>query len=363
MAFSFKRFAAGAFALAALWSVGPVSAGAQTTQALPLFENFQIGENAYARALALDTKRNSMWVGTSLGALEVDLARQGLKNTFTRADGLANEYVFAVGVHPSGTVWFGTNAGGTSTYDSQGKWKTWFPMHGLADYWVYSFAFDGKGGTWIGTWDGANYVDPAGKWTTYRSELINIWVYGLDIDAQGRVWFGTEGGVSMYDGKAWKSWTNKDGLGAPNVAELPRSANTGLGTRSRHDLQIEASGKETYNPNYVFAAKADAQGRGVWFGTWGGGISLFDGKSTWKSWNTNDGLAGNVVYAIAQDKDGSLWLGTNHGISHFDGKKFVNYGRADGLLGDNVYAVAIDPQGAVWFGTKGGVSRLVKRKQ
>lgn len=357
-----KRFAARALALATLLSVGSVPALAQTTGAPPLFESFQIGENAFVRALALDTGRNSMWVGTSLGALEIDLARQGMKNSFTRKDGLANEYVFAVGVQPNGPVWFGTNAGGVGVYDAQGKWKTWFPMHGLADYWVYSFAFDKKGGTWIGTWDGANYVDAQGKWHTYRQELINIWVYGLDIDAQGRVWFGTEGGVSMYDGKAWKSWTHKDGLGAANVAELPRSANTGLGTRSRHDLQIEASGKETYNPNYVFSALADRGGKGVYFGTWGGGFSLFDTKSSWKSWNTDNGLAGNVVYAMAQDKDGTLWLGTNHGVSHFDGKRFVNYGRADGLLGDNVYAIAIDPQGAVWFGTKGGVSRLVKRK-
>ena len=58
-----------------------------------------------------------------------------------------------------------------------------------------------------------------------------------------------------------------------------------------------------------------------------------------------------------------MWFGTNHGVSHFDGKNFVNYTRADGLLGDNVYAIAIDPQGAVWFGTRGGVSRLVQRKK
>jgi ligand-binding sensor domain-containing protein len=357
-----KRNLLRGLALALVAFAWGTAGAAETTNASPRFENFEIGDKAYVRALAVDSVRNSMWVGTSVGALEIDLARQAVKNTFTRKDGLANEYVFALGVGGDGRVWFGTNAGGVSTYDRQGKWKTYFPMHGLADYWVYSFAFDKRGGTWIGTWDGANYVTPEGKFTSYKSELINIWVYGLDIDPQGRVWFGTEGGVSMYDGAKWSSWTHKDGLGAENAEQLPRSANTGLGTRSRHDLVTEAAGKETYNPNYVFAALVDRGGKGVWFGTWGGGVSLFDGKGGWTSFSTKDGLAGNIVYSIAQDKDGGVWFGTNHGVSHYDGKRFVNYSHADGLLGDNIYTIAFDTQGSPWFGTKGGVSRLLERK-
>ncbi|WP_448188479.1 ligand-binding sensor domain-containing protein [Azospirillum sp. sgz301742] len=358
-----RMLAAGAVLLSAMGS-----ASAQTKTASPAaIESFNVGERAYVRSLAMDPGRNSLWVGTSVGVLEVDLKGNAPKNTFTREQGLANEYVFAIGVSPdpaaNGKVWFGTNAGGTSTYDKDGKWKVYFPMHGLADYWVYAFAFDRQGGTWIGTWDGANYVDPkTGAFTTYRSELINIWVYGIDIDAEGKVWFGTEGGVTMHDGKTWTSWTHKDGLGAENAGNLPRSANTGLGTRSRHDLALEAAGQETYNPNYVFSVKVDSTGRGVWFGTWGGGVSLYDGK-TWKSFSTADGLAGNVVYSIAQDAEGGLWFGTNHGVSHYDGKRFVTYTKADGLLNDNVYAIALTPDGSAWFGTLGGVSHLLHRKQ
>ena len=354
-----RLFAAGALFLAAMGT-----ASAQHNAAPPsLMESFGVGDRAYVRSLAVDPGRNSLWIGTSVGVLEVDLKTTTPKNTFTREHGLANEYVFAIGVAPDSKVWFGTNAGGASTYDKDGKWTVYFPMHGLADYWVYSFAFDKQGGAWIGTWDGANYVDPkTGAFTTFRKELINIWVYGIDIDPQGRVWFGTEGGVTMYDGATWTSWTHEDGLGAQNTADLPRSPNTGLGTRSRHDLALEAGGQETYNPNYVFSVKVDNTGRGTWFGTWGGGVSLFDGKS-WKSFSTADGLAGNVVYAIAQGADGTLWFGTNHGVSQYDGKRFVNYTRTDGLLNDDVYAITLTPDNSVWFGTLGGVSRLLHRKQ
>ena len=319
-------------------------------------ESFQVGKDVYVRSLLLDEARDALWVGTSVGALEIDLKSQNVKNTFTRDDGLANEYIFAMGLDPRGHIWFGTNAGGTSTY-KDGKWRTYFPMHGLADYWVYSFAFDQDGAVWIGTWNGANHFDPKTEtFVTYRDELINIWAYGIDIDSQGRIWIGTEGGVSMFNGESWASWTHDDGLGAPNVENLPLSENTGLGTRSRHDLSVEVGGNPSYNPNYVFAVLVDSLGRGTWFGTWGGGASLFDGESVWRSYNVTDGLAGNIVYSIAQEEDGALWFGTDKGLSKFDGKTWQTY--SHGLFGQHVYAISIEKNGTVWAGTKGAVTRL-----
>jgi len=319
-------------------------------------ETYQVGRDVYVRALALDERRESLWVGTSAGAMEIDLATKDVRNVFTREQGLANEYIFAIGLDPRGHVWFGTNAGGVSTY-LDGEWKTYFPMHGLADYWVYAFAYDKAGGSWIGTWNGANYYDPGtGEFTTYREELINIWVYGIDIDDKGRVWFGTEGGVSMYQNGNWRSWTHADGLGAANTGDLPQSPNTGLGTRSRHDLSVDVGDMESYNPNYVFAALYDPGRKGVWFGTWGGGVSMFDGTSNWLSYSQADGLAGNIVYSIAREDDGTLWFGTNRGVSRFDGKTWTTFRR--GLPAPHVYAITVGEEGNIWVGTRGGVTRL-----
>lgn len=321
-----------------------------------VLDTFEVGPNVYVRALKLEPDAKVMWVGTSSGALEVDVQTTKLKNTFTRQQGLANEYVFAVGIDTQGYKWFGTNAGGASRY-KDGNWKTYFPMHGLADYWIYSFANDKQGNLWIGTWAGANHFNvKTGKFKTYVKELINEWVYGLDVDATGRVWFGTEGGVSMFDGKRWKSWSHKDGLGGPNPESLPASANTGLGTRSRHDLATQVEGLQSYNPNYVFSIVAAPDGV-IWAGTWGGGVSRFDGKS-WTNLTTKDGLAGNVVYSIARDKQGVFWFGTDRGVSRYDGKTWRTFGPHEGVLDSNVYALAIAPRGDVWVGTKRGVTRI-----
>jgi ligand-binding sensor domain-containing protein len=343
-----KRTLLLAFALA-LFSTAP--AHAQRVK-----DVFEVGNGIYVRALAVEAARNALWVGTSAGVHEIDLGSGKLRQTFTRKEGLANEYVFAIGLDRGGNKWFGTNAGGVSRY-KDGQWKTFFPMHGLADYWIYAFAQQKSGDFWIGTWAGVNKVDgKTGKFSTYVKELVNEWVYGIGVDAQDRVWFGTEGGVSMYDGKRWVSWTHKDGLGAPNDEKLPPSTNTGLGTRTRHDLSVSADGPATYNPNYVFSIQVAADGT-VWAGTWGGGAAHWDGKA-WTNLTTKDGLAGNIVYSVTQDRQGALWFGTNHGVSRWDGKSFKNFGTPQGLLENNVYALAVGPDGDIWAGTRKGVARI-----
>lgn len=342
--------------LAAGAAAGPVRAQLPVARPWKVIDSFDVGASVYVRALTVEPQRGVIWVGTSAGVHEVDLESFKPRSTFTRKDGLANEYVFAVGIDHQGHKWFGTNAGGTSRF-KDGQWKTFFPMHGLADYWVYCFASQKDGTLWIGTWAGANKVDPrSGQFTTYVRQLVNEWVYGLAVDSRDRVWFGTEGGVTMFDGKRWKSWTHKDGLGAPNRDALPFSANTGLGTRTRHDLTTSTEGRATYNPNYVFSIHVTPDDQ-VWAGTWGGGVSRLEGQR-WRNLTREDGLAGNIVYSIAQGRDGVLWFGTNAGVSRYDGRRWQNFGKAQGLLEDNVYALAVVPSGEVWAGTRRGVTRI-----
>ncbi|MDH5324614.1 MAG: regulator [Gammaproteobacteria bacterium] len=322
-------------------------------------ESFNVGENVYVRSMAIDSKKSALWVGTSLGVLEVDLKSRNMLGTYTRTHGLANEYVFGMMVDSQGKKWFGTNGGGITTKKDQ-IWKTYFPMHGLADYWVYSFAEQKNGDIWVGTWAGLSQFNPkSGKFHTYLTELVNEWVYGLDVDSKDRVWIGTEGGINRFDGKTWAVWTHKDGLGAANKDNLPLSDNTGLGTRARHDLNVTAQGMPTYNPNYVFSL-AVAKNDVVWAGTWGGGVSRFDGKQ-WQNFTKEQGVAGNIIYSVAEGNGGDMWFGTNEGLSRYDGKNWYNFTRKEGLLDNNIYAIAVTGNNEVWVGSKSGVMLLVQQ--
>ena len=56
-----------------------------------------------------------------------------------------------------------------------------------------------------------------------------------------------------------------------------------------------------------------------WVGYNGSGVGRFDGQ-TWITYSTDDGLASNVVYAIAFDEMGRKWFGTDNGVSIFNDK-------------------------------------------
>lgn len=83
-----------------------------------------------------------------------------------------------------------------------------------------------------------------------------------------------------------------------------------------------------------------------------------------RSWTSEHGLRGNQVWAILQDPDGYLWLGTNEGLIRFDGERFQVWRDPDGapLPGSSVRALSLGGDGAMWvgFGGIGGVSRVVR---
>jgi signal transduction histidine kinase/ligand-binding sensor domain-containing protein len=85
---------------------------------------------------------------------------------------------------------------------------------------------------------------------------------------------------------------------------------------------------------------------------------------TYTSWSRKDGLVG-PVWAIAQDANGFLWLGTDSALIRFDGVRFVSW---EGLGGQPlprlpIRALHFGPTGTLWvgFGGGGGLARIENR--
>ncbi|UCF30726.1 MAG: chitobiase/beta-hexosaminidase C-terminal domain-containing protein [bacterium] len=93
-----------------------------------------------------------------------------------------------------------------------------------------------------------------------------------------------------------------------------------------------------------------------WIGT-DRGVSQFDGKSTWVTYDYGDGLPSNVINCIVIDKDERIWFGTDSGLARYDGKTFKTFTESDGLPDNNVNSLAIDADGVFWIGTDGGLVR------
>jgi ligand-binding sensor domain-containing protein len=99
----------------------------------------------------------------------------------------------------------------------------------------------------------------------------------------------------------------------------------------------------------------------LWFGTGGGGVSRYDGKS-FKNFTTEHGLANNLVWSIIEDKHGNIWFGTNDGVSCYNGNSFINYTLAEGLINNAVRSITEDKFGNLWCCTEGGISRFDGKK-
>lgn len=71
-----------------------------------------------------------------------------------------------------------------------------------------------------------------------------------------------------------------------------------------------------------------------------------------------DGLADNNVSTMHMDETGFLWIGTNRGLSRFDGHSFKNYTHSSSdsttISGNIIKSIKEDSEGYLWIGTIGG---------
>lgn len=72
-------------------------------------------------------------------------------------------------------------------------------------------------------------------------------------------------------------------------------------------------------------------------------------------WREAEGLPQSRIRAIVQTRDGYLWLGTDNGLVRFNGAGFTAFTVETGSLQDNeVWALQEDDEGGLWIGTYGG---------
>lgn len=80
-----------------------------------------------------------------------------------------------------------------------------------------------------------------------------------------------------------------------------------------------------------------------------------------ENFSTAEGLAGSKVYCITEDQNHFIWLGTEYGISRFDGSKFISYTTEDGLAEGGIKCILEDKFGQLIFGHYDGNISIRKR--
>ncbi|MGE0359812.1 MAG: two-component regulator propeller domain-containing protein [Vicinamibacterales bacterium] len=78
------------------------------------------------------------------------------------------------------------------------------------------------------------------------------------------------------------------------------------------------------------------------------------------SWSQREGLPDGNVWALAQDLDGYLWVGSDGGLLRFDGVRFTSKPTGDSGRQKPVRALHAARDGSIWvgYGNAGGLARI-----
>ena len=368
-----------------------------------------------------DPKPNHEWfrfIFRVLVGLQLLLADRGLAldasrdltqyncQTWSRQNGLPANAINAIAQTRDGYLWFGTTAGLLRFDGIEFKLLDLHAVAAVRNSFVTSLASARSGGLWVGLQnsafgfcDGRSFSFPSGTnaatarldvrsflegqdgtlWLVAAEEVARLNRSGelepvlktgpdtnlaLNLtcgyeDPRGRLWFGTanQGVYCWQDGKVTKLPDPKldDTLIRCLAEDL--DGQIWVGTSSGLFCYDASRQRKEISPLYeeVRALLVDRQGV-VWIGTSGRGLGRYQ-RGTYDFLQQTDGLGSDYVNAIAEDNEGSLWVGTRNGISQISDVKFPIQRAAKDPKVQDAIAVAASPRG-VWIASSGGVTRF-----
>jgi ligand-binding sensor domain-containing protein len=253
------------------------------------------GELRGASALVEDRDGN-LWIGTASGLVRF---RQGRFETYTRTDGLPDDWVTALLEDREGTLWVGTRSGGLAAF---------------SDRTLASLAIDFGG------------ARPT--------------IHALCEDAEGALWLGTadDGLLRVAGVEPAAAAHGLGGAVAPDAA-LRRGPPTRVLT-TRDGLLDD--GVPAVHP---------ARGGGVWVGT-RAGLQLLRGGVFTRPAHVDD-----EVTTLREDREGGLWIGGRATLARFHDGRLRTFGPQDGFDARDTRAIYEDSRGAIWVNTMKGVLR------
>ena len=338
----------------------------------------------------------NVWVGTDNGGItKFSLRQLNLDNIVhapDEASSLSDGCVNATYVEPNGTLWVGTVDGGLNRRAAGGKAFTHFTTSNsqLAHNSVSTLTANGRI-LWIGTWGGGVYwLDMDNPDRLYRLEvqpqyarlILHIGALAYDNHNKG-LWIGSNDGIFFFDSRSGQLQMPFDGCDLVrgcigSLIDTQQRLWIGCMTGMRVvDLRSRRKGKfacESYmykldNPDSKLIDKitcfCQTRDGNIYIGSNGNGIyrltGVSNGRMTFKTYTTQDGLANNGVKGIVEGSYGRIWIATNNGLSVMNPKDdaFSNYGEVDGLLCSKFYWNAAVCQGnKIYLGSEKGLTAI-----
>jgi ligand-binding sensor domain-containing protein/signal transduction histidine kinase len=300
-----------------------------------------------------EDRQDRLWISTSYGLV---CLHNGQFTSFTESEGLPDNSVGPVVEDTNGNVWIGT-AGGLTRFEN-GNFKTFTTDQGLARNVIQVLYARANGSIVVGTSAGLQIFN-GDQFTPLNVPATNI--TSVAETSNGVLWLGTLDGLYQVD-REGRTLT----IALPNsrvsALRIDRDgalwiATAGGVARLRGEQLETFSTSDGLSSNLVISLFEDREGS-MWIGTEAGGLNLLKSKK-FNTFTTKDGLPSDLVKVIYQDPQGGIWIGSNGGgLTLFKNGKFTTWTTRDGLSSDVVLSLAGDAQGVIWIGTPDGLNRF-----
>jgi ligand-binding sensor domain-containing protein/two-component sensor histidine kinase len=279
---------------------------------------------------------------------------------YSSNESAADNSVRTIGRTSDGVIWIGTIAGLRRIENWSGGNPFLTPKMLTGN--VCVMLESRKRDLWIGTYGAGALRYRNGKMEPFGAPILphNNVLSMLD-DGEGDIWIGTQGGLLRLSPSAAITATPPDGATSINTiyqdprgtlfaaalnGRLYREANQ---TLMPVDLPANVRGLPIRN---VFR---DSGGT-LWMGTDGQGVVRWTDSGA-VLYSKHDGLMNDFARAFVEDRDGSIWIGTDGGLSRWRNGQFENFGLKSGLVYESIRTIFLDKAGTLWVGTDGGISQ------
>ena len=292
-----------------------------------------------------------------------DVSQYGHK-TWNNRDGFPKDIIHAIVQTPDGYLWLGTEFG-LVRFDGVRAvpWQQPADQH-LPSNKIQSLLVARDGTLWIGTWKGlASWKD--GKLTLYP-ELAEEVIFPLIEDQEGIVWAGgfayNPPGKLCAFRRGVATCYGEDGSLGNGVLGLYEDRNRNLWAGTRTGLWRWKPGPPKFypiagEPSGIQGLAEDDSGE-LLIALHGRVVRLADGKLQ-TAYPYPLPARQSFSRTRLRDRDGGLWFGTiDHGLVHVHQGRTDAFAQTEGLSGDTVTALFEDREGNVWVATSNGLDRF-----
>jgi signal transduction histidine kinase/ligand-binding sensor domain-containing protein len=289
-----------------------------------------------------------LWIGTSGGLLRFD-GIQFVVYDRENTPALRENSVFCLMVAHDGTLWIGEEGGGLASY-SGGVFRSWSRPEGLTNNYVRALREDGRHDIWVGTDDGLFRLRQ-GVFTRMddRDGVPASSVHALYPGSGGRLWVGGYHFFSLSDAGV-AEFLLPGGL-ADNVKSILETRDGAIWVGTVSGLERRPPGDrarfarvETIHTT-VRSLRQDLDGA-VWIGTIGEGLFRYrDG--VFSRLTAPASLPGNTVLASFEDSERNIWIGTQTGLLRLSRTAVRTFPLPD-AAGADFGTVYEDRDGTLW---------------